>query len=394
MTNSRNSFGAAGAMLGYLFQCRQALLLSIELTKSAPGLSISIERFDDIAVEDVDAPIAQYQLKHSINPGSLTDTSVELWKTLRIWSEQVRDNPQLPFETRFSIFTTAAAKAGSAAALLRSDRSAENERSAIELLDDAARTSENEETKRARAAYLALPPEQRRALIGAINVFDQAPNISDVLDEIKDRLTFAAPAQHLQTLVEHLEGLWFSSVVRSLTKEGSSLPLLAVRSKIDELAQAFRQGSLLLSPGIEAVPDQKALAPDSRIFVRQMRRVSLSSEAVDVAKRDFYRATTQRAQWVRENALLDGEAQHYDNALVDRWQRECLARSETADLSTDEQKQAHGRSIFHWANRFQIPFRNRHEAWLTTGSYHVLADYVRLGWHPDFLAFFAPSESE
>ncbi len=382
-------------MLGYLFQCRQALLLSIELTKTAPGLSISIERFDDIAIEDAEVPIAQYQLKHSLTPGNLTDTSVELWKTLRIWSEQVKDNPQLPFETLFSIFTTATATVGSAAALLRSDRSSNDEELAVKLLDTAATTSSNEATKKARATYLSLPPEQRRALVRAINIFDQAPSISDVLGEIKDLLTFSVAPQHLDTLVQHLEGWWFSNVVRSLTREGSpSLPLLAVRSKIDELGQAFRQGDLLLSPGIEAAPDRGTLATDSRIFVRQMQKVSLPLAAVDVAKRDFYRATTQRSQWVRENALLDGEAQQYDDALVDRWQRECLALSETADLSTDEKKEAHGRTIFHWANRFQLPFRNRHEAWLTTGSYHVLSDSVRVGWHPDFLKLFSPTEDE
>jgi hypothetical protein len=395
MTDGGNTFNAAGPMLGYLFQCRQALLLAVELTKSAPSLSISIEKFDDIAVEDADAPIAQYQLKHSIKPGSLTDTSIELWKTLRIWSEQVRDNPQLPFETRFSIFTTATAAVGSAAALLRSDRSASNENSAMELLNIAANTSKNEESKKARSAYLALPLEQRRALVAAINVFDQAPNISNVLDEIRDRLTFATSPQHLQTLVEHLEGWWFANVVRSLTKEGPrSLSLLAVRSKIDELGQAFRQNDLILAPGIDEVPEQSTLAADSLTFVQQMRRVNLQPAAIDIAKRDFYRATTQRSQWVRENALLNGEAQQYDDALVERWRRECLAQSEGADLSTDEQKQAHGRNIFHWANRSQVPFRNRHEIWLTTGSYQVLADSIRVGWHPDFVTLFTPSEDE
>ena len=51
MTGASNKFGAVAPLLGYLYQCREALLLSIELSKSFPGLSVSIERFDDIAIE-------------------------------------------------------------------------------------------------------------------------------------------------------------------------------------------------------------------------------------------------------------------------------------------------------------------------------------------------------
>ena len=45
--------------------------------------------------------------------------------------------------------------------------------------------------------------------------------------------------------------------------------------------------------------------------------------------------------------------------------------------------QLFGRDLFHWANRAQAPFRNRHEQWLCTGSYQILADGVTVGWHPD-----------
>lgn len=95
MVDSNAKFGATGPMLGYLYQCRQALLVSIEVSKTFPGLSISIERFDDIAVENADAPIMQLQLKHHLNPGELTDSSSDIWRTLRVWSEQVKANPQL-----------------------------------------------------------------------------------------------------------------------------------------------------------------------------------------------------------------------------------------------------------------------------------------------------------
>jgi len=231
------------------------------------------------------------------------------------------------------------------------------------------------------------------SLLEALLIFDNAPNITNVRAEIEDLLIFAVPSQYLCKLVDHLEGWWFAAVIRSLMDSAEpSITLLALRTKIDEIATAFKQGELLLSPAVEAAPDAASLASDSLIFVKQMHWVGIGQSAMDAAKRDFYRATTQRSEWVRENALLDGEAQRYDDALVDRWERECEAQADGADLSSDEKRKAHGRIIFHWANRYQAPFRNRHEAWLTSGSYHVLADNIRVGWHPDFRTLFETNE--
>lgn len=390
-----NKYGAAAPMLGYLYQCRQALFWSIELSKSFPSLSISVERFDDVAIEDNSVPTLQLQLKHHIKPGGLTDSSADIWKTLLIWSEQVKANPQLPFETKFAIVTTGTAAVGSAAALLRPDRSKEDEEAALALLGGVAVASQNEVTKKARLAFLALSVQERKSLVSAILVFDSAPNITNVRSEIEDLLNFAVPIQHLENLVDHLEGWWFANIIRSLTKSGEpSLSLLALRSKIDELATAFKQGELVLNLDVEATPDAANLPSDSRIFIQQMRCVALAQPSIEGAKRDFYRATTQRSEWVRKHALLDGEAQHYDNGLVERWEKECQAQADGADLSSEGKKQKHGRNIFHWANRSLVPFRNRHEAWLTTGSYHVLAESTRLGWHPDFRELFSSPTEE
>ncbi|MDA9526206.1 hypothetical protein XI06_39185 [Bradyrhizobium sp. CCBAU 11434] len=393
MVVAESKFGAVAPFLGYLYQCRQALLLSIQLSKSFPSLTISIEKFDDVAIESAGVPAVQLQLKHHITPGALTDKSPDIWKTLRVWSEQTLDNPQLPFETRFVLFTTGCAGEGTAAAALRLGRTRQDEERALALLEEAAKSSKSQETKAAREAFMDLSPAARRSLIASFLVFDKAPNITNVRAEIEDMLAFAVPAQHIDALVDNLEGWWGAAVIRSLTDDSEPpLSLLALRAKVDELASAFRRGDLLLNPELGAALTGVELTSDNRTFVRQMRCIGLGQSPIDMAKRDYYKATTQRSEWVRENALFDGEAQRYDDSLVDRWQRECMALAEETNLSSEDIKKSYGRQIFHWANRYQAPFRNRHEAWLTTGSFHLLADNIRVGWHPDFQRLFSSSE--
>ena len=385
-----SKFNATGSMLGYLYQCREALLLAIAESKSHPALAISIERFDDVAFEQGGNPTEQVQLKHHVNTASLTDLSVDLWKTIRIWSEQIADDPQLPFERRFSILTTATAPEGSAAKLLRATRPRNDaEAEALKLLLTAATNSTNKESAAGRAAFLALPVTSQRNLLAAVRVYDEAPNITNARGEIEEMLSFAVPIEKIESLVDHLEGWWFAQVVHSLsTIAAPAISLLTLRQKIDEIASAFRTGDLLISPAALMVTDGDMTASDNRIFVEQMRCVGVAADAIELAKRDFYRATAQRSAWARENVLLDGESVRYDADLVERWMRERLARENDTAPASDDDKKKFGRDLFHWASRAQQPFRNRHEQWLCSGSYQILADGMTVGWHPDHAIMF------
>ncbi|MFN4764760.1 ABC-three component system protein, partial [Gillisia sp. Q332] len=181
----------------------------------------------------------------------------------------------------------------------------------------------------------------------------------------------------------------FATIVKALTDASAPpISLLSLRQKIDEIASQFRMGDLMLHQEVSEVPDAE-LASDNHIFVKQMKCVGLSDPVVELGKRDYYRASAQRTAWARENVLLDGESSRYDEALIERWQSESLAQQDTADLSSDDLKKVFGRTLYHWANRSELPFRNRHERWLCTGSYEILADSVRVGWHPDYQALFS-----
>src|SRR5580658_544821 len=116
-------FSARPAATGYLYQCRYALLAALNVADQS-GLEVSIEKIDDVSFERGGEPVTLIQTKHHLRrQGDLGDSSCDLWKTLRIWSEWVRKNPESPFRTRFHLVSTATAQAHSATALLRtSDR--------------------------------------------------------------------------------------------------------------------------------------------------------------------------------------------------------------------------------------------------------------------------------
>src|SRR4051794_22096684 len=112
---------ARPAFLGYIYQAEVALL---ELTRRRiasfkPDWALTIEVYDDVTFERDASPEGFLQTKHSRDAEKdLGDYSVDLWKTLRNWSNLVAGGVD-PDQVTFTLWTTAEARDGSAASLLR-----------------------------------------------------------------------------------------------------------------------------------------------------------------------------------------------------------------------------------------------------------------------------------
>lgn len=360
--------------------------------KNNPALSISIEKFDDVAFEEDKSPIELIQTKHHSNPGDASDKSVDTWKTLKIWIDFVVSDPATAANTRFLFLTTQTAPEGSALSFLRPHDSTRDTLKAKNLLQKAAKDSKNKKTKSSRDLFLGLDAALLDLILENIWVFDQAPNISGVRAEIENALFWTAPEGKTSAFVDYLEGWWFSRVILALSGEAEdSIPVQSIQSKISEIRENFQQNRLPLDDEIDAMPPITTLPGDNRAMVRQMYIVHASDEAKLAAVHDYYRASAQRSRWARENLLLDGEVDRYDRSLEDAWRRKHISACE--DAGEDSVLKAKtGKSVLRWACSYAKPLRNRDELWLSSGSFQILADNMRVGWHPDFSEMLIPNE--
>ena len=94
MNETTTSFDASPSALGYLYQCRYALLLALQHDEDS-ALQMSIEKLDDVAfLGDGVArtnPAELLQFKHHVKrPGGLSPRVRTFWKTIRVWSEASR----------------------------------------------------------------------------------------------------------------------------------------------------------------------------------------------------------------------------------------------------------------------------------------------------------------
>jgi hypothetical protein len=389
-----NKFGAAAAAAGYLYQVRLALAEALKFAYSESGIEVSVERFDDVAFESDGEPLTLLQTKHHIkSTGDLTDTSADLWKTIRIWSERAHADPSLPSRVRLHLVTTATAPHESVAALLRpvSDASESDIDTAATKLAGVASTSKNKSLKPAFEAFLSLAPEMQRSLLRAVAVLDSAASLVDLEGVIESHLKMIAPRGKVGTAREQLEGWWWGRIVKALQDPASgSVAILEIEARLDDIRETMKRDALPVDMG-DADPDDMALeALDELNFVKQLRMVRLGSQRIDYAKRDFYRASTQRSRWTRENLLFDGEVGRFEKILVEEWQPRFHAMCDKLGVAAkSENVRKAGQSLYQWVeNEARFAFRNVSQRFLSVGSYNMLANDGRVGWHRDFAKTF------
>lgn len=386
------SFSAAPQALGYLYQARVALFLLLQCPDEA---IVKVEALDDIELTDplATAKLRLTQLKHHVSKkAELTDHSSDLWKSIRVWAEQVSDKLFTLQDTRLYLVTTATASPSSVVSKL-SIRDRDPSVAEARLLD-VAKTSGNKALKPSFDAFLALTVAQRRSLVASITVLDNHADIGEYKTKIRQHIRPAVRQQHVSALYERLEGWWFDRIVQHLLHSATTpfISAFEVNEKIASLAEGFHLESLPIDFLHEEPDDEYVIESEQKIFVRQLKAIHVSSRAVGKAILDYYRAFEQRARWIDEGLLTPGELTDYEATLIDEWERYfdsvCGLLPETA---TNEELISHGLKILRWAEleALHLKIRPRVDAdFIRRGSFHMLADRAptpSVHWHPKFV---------
>lgn len=380
-------FSAAEGALGYLFQCRCALLLALRRLRAGEEFFLFLETLDDVVFEREGSPIEVLQIKHHRErSANLTDASPDLWKTLRIWCEGTV-NGKIPPSASFCLMTTETTGTGSAASCLRTEN--RDVKKAVERLRATAMSSTNQANKPGHLAFLGLTQDGQAQLLERVTVLDASPNIVDLDAALRGEVRWAADRGHLESFLRRLEGWWLRRVVQQLFG-GSSSPILSSEfdPQMDDLREQFKREALPVDEDILAA-EVDASAYQDALFIRQLQLIGVSPKRTLAAIRDYFRAFEQRSRWMRENLLYIGELGQYERRLVEEWQLVFERVKDDLGLSVavaEDLKRKAAHDVYRWVEEKVIPIRpNVTDPFVTRGSFHMLSDKLRVGWHLDFL---------
>lgn len=380
------SFSASDSLTGYLFQVKYALLDTLRRLKEEVEFTVSIETLDDVVFETSGQPLELLQLKHHSKPANLTDASVDLWKTIRIWVEQYKAG-KLSLGSMFYLVTTAKVSENSAIFHLRPDHAIRDIPKTISRLDSVAQSSTNQENASAYSVYRLLSEKEKQDIFSSVLIIDTVPTIIDLDNEIRKEIFLVVDKKFINSFSERLESWWYRRALLHLT-QGDRKPILSeeIIAEFGQLREQFKQDNLPVDDDIWQSAIDDAIYQD-RVFVHQLKIIDVGTKRIFLAARDYFRAFEQRSRWIREDLLEVGEIDRYEQLLMEEWE---IHFEQMRDLLSEDvvetEKIRLAQELYAWIEsgalkqiRPQVS-----QPSLARGSYQILSDSQAVGWHPNF----------
>ena len=378
-------YSGAPSAVGYQHQTWWALYELLRSGIDRPDAAITLELYDDVAWEENGTPTQLLQLKHHQNTyRALTDTSTDLWRTLRVWM-----NTAIPGDAagaQLLLVTTQTASSGTAVAALRPDTF--DIKVALTGLEAVAHQATSQQTELARTQFLTLNSSDRRAFISRIRIIDSSPCINDIQKLVRARLLWALPTGREELFLAMVWNWWDEQSLTMLQGRRRSVDIGTARTAIAEIRDQFTCESLPTLVELRDVDEISVAATyQTYLFVQQMRWIACPPRNLQKAIVDYYRAYSQAVRWIDEDLIGVAELTKFETDLIDEWEREFEWMLDTLgdDADEDAKQQAGKQLLRQLLDHSGIVVRPRYDQpFFARGRRHVLADTGRIGWHPDF----------
>lgn len=377
---------APGPAAGFAYQFERALYW---LARSPAGALVGIETDDDVSIRSGAASLFE-QDKHSIADGAepFGDRSKDLWNTLGIWMDALEEGRVEVDAARFLMVTnktlpdciakvigTAASAEEAGECIAKLERAAEDPPRSIAVLVGRILRSESRDT----LIKLIHNTELLDATSGAA-----APQVrSDTIANLP-LPSWAIPTA--DSILNELAG-WVHSCTAAAWRENK--PAWIGRDQFVNQLHAVldnRKRKIVRERAEHLIPvsDDAVGGEKGRQFVKQMFFVTEDSVLVDSAIRDFIRSSIEKLRLSKEGSITDDDWKAFQAALCSRWEK---IRARIIRLKKDHPPDDVGFEILTETTenyRERLAGSETDQVYLTSGTYHLLADLLEVGWHPEY----------
>jgi hypothetical protein len=378
----KNKSAAPGAYLGFAIQpvrqCHHLLL-------SSPNSKVSMEYIDDIAIHGPDGKLVLEQCKSATKANPLADSSVELWKTFATWARLCTNSGIDPKATTFRLYVCTTNQPGTLATELHE---AKSEQQATELLHKIAKRVTQKNAQTASSEKITELISYDEALILQIICSFELIVANDPLDGIRNTLRATIPDEHVDDFAHAALGM-VSNQVAALIRKGET-PIIDSNSFIQSFQAYARKYNWIgvLPPSIEPPTAEIAdgIVRAAPRFVQQLKAIDVEHDILLRAAADFMRSEADRTHWAAEGVIVEESISELDDHLERSYS---LHRSEIADTQSHLPEAARGRTLYSRCSQNPGVLEGRQvPTYFIPGSYNILANDLRVGWHPKFESMF------
>lgn len=302
--NQKSEFDASASMLGYLYQIRFGLYLSLKKLPEVDDpeqFNLSIETLDDVAFDEQGTAIELLQTKFHGSPGNLTNRSADIWKTIRVWIEAIKNDEVVLGKVMLTLVTTQSLPENSIAYYLSTESGRDTNKALNLMLEISA--EKNITNQEGYAAFQSLSKAQKESLVNNIYVIGRSDNLLQIRSKICRYGRQYVASEWVNAFVDRIEGVWFKWCIEALSKVPSGVINLG---DVQELADRIRPEyttTNLPAEFTDALPDILEINQDTRIFVQQLRLFNAPKSMMELAILNYFRAFEQRTKWTSDGLL-------------------------------------------------------------------------------------------
>jgi len=384
MFNTDKTFSAAPQALGFIYQIRFALYLSFTLPETS---ALFIEGDDDLSIHDGKIIVGLGSLKHRAQGNIITNSSLDFWKSIRIWITRYDQYGRINSNARFYLFTTSNTSNQSFINLLFEKSDINIEKLIVDIIELQAITDQLL-IKDTIAEFMTLQDNEQKDFLKRIDIIDESPRIDNIPEKIMNLYFGGVRREFKKSVYERLEGWWQDRTIRIMVDASeSAISKSEIEDKLAMINDEYKSDNLPITfkskyPAWKIDPDN-----DTRMFVKQLKMINISSERIEFAILDYFRAFEQRAYWAKEGLVDWKEIAEYENNLMSEWKRIRAQYLEEASNQTDDTLINIGKNIYNWSqNVINLNIREKvQEPYVIRGSFQILANedpIPKVFWHP------------
>ena len=378
---------APGQLLGYSMQFTRLTHLLLE---KGVDWVLSLECFSDVGGQSKTGQRLAEEDKSTHTGNPLADRSRDLWKTLFNWVVSVEDGKLNPSNTSFIIYISRQVE-GAIANAFSAAQTSEEARAALEQAQVLLWGEAPDFTLRESVAKQISPYVKK--------VFSTDPNlVSEIVRHFEIgcgsgsptadlRHAFARlqlmPPEQLDSAMKFATG-WIK-IKADLQLEASEPATITGEEFFSALTNyVFNRSTRTVLRSVAGIPSESETRIEflSRVFVRQLDIIDEPDEEKLSAVRDWWRSKGDCISWVRDGYIDPDAIGAFSRDLMRRWEHE-RGRLPLLRASLGESEQ--GQLLYRSCSCMRVPLDGLPvESHVVCGTYHDLADSLKVGWHPNF----------
>lgn len=388
---------------GYLLQVRHALFELI----SFDDRIVSVEAYDDVAVETKDTIIAEQTKSVLSDNNPVTNRSVVFWKTLKNWCEYLKSG-YLRNKSTILRYVIVAAHALNIGSIPKSFSEAKTEFDA-EIALDAARlklfgdcTDEAPHLGTQAKEYVdyCFAAENKDTMLQVISLMEIQLHEATYDDDLRAKFNRQTiPQEYSDKLFYSMLG-WVSDQVHEQTKLNKAAYISSeeYRKELNSQIRSCDLRQILTAISVQPAPSQTTAEIDRHdTYIKQLEFIDLDATKLFEAASDFLYTKAEKTEWAKRGIVTEQSLSEYHDGLKRIWNSQRIIVNY---LNIPDEK-GKGNALLGLCTKDSIAHCLQGAStpsFFGPGSLHALANepstHPAIGWHPRYVELLKEAEDD